>query len=117
LLKNKEKKTMNIYWKRRLWLLLVLALTIGFVDEILVPTVTGKVMPAVAEYFDNDWSCKQLVAVTVQKDTSLSEIAEGQIVNGNCQGYEGLLEYLTDRYEITIYPGEMISITSYGDGN
>ena len=69
---------------------------------------------AVKEYFDNDWSCKQMVAITVQKDTSLSEIAEQQIVNGNCQGYEGLLEYLTNRYEIIIYPGEMISITSYG---
>ena len=108
---------MNIYWKRRLGLLLALLLTIGFVDEVFVPTVTQKVIPAVEEYFDNDWSCKELVAVTVQEDTSLSEITEEQIVNGNCQGYEGLLEYLTDRYEVTIYPGEMISITSYGDGN
>lgn len=108
---------MNIYWKRRLWLLLALVLTIGFVDEVFVPTVTQKVIPAVEEYFDSDWSCKQMVSVTVQKNTSLSQIAEGQIVNGNCEGYEGLLRYLTDRYETTIYPGEMISITSYGDGN
>ena len=109
-----ENKTMSVYWKRRLWLLLVFALAFGFVDEVLVPTITQKVIPAVEEYLDNDWECKQLVSVTVQRDTSLSEIAEQQIVSGNCVGYEGLLQYLTENYETTIYPGEVISITSYG---
>jgi hypothetical protein len=99
---------MSIYWKRRIAVLLILMMTLF---------VIKKADNTVKEYLDNDWACKHLMVITVQKDMTLSEIVEQQITNGNCQGYEGLLAYLVEKnsdYGSIIYPGETITIDSYG---
>jgi hypothetical protein len=69
-----------------------------------------KAAQAIGGYLSPEFECKQAIELTIQNGDTISELVEGQIVSGNCEGYEDLTAYLVDVHGTDLEPGQKIQI-------
>lgn len=92
---------MNKYIIRRIMVIIILILaTIGAV----------KAVNAIAEFMNEDFACKTAVTLTVAYGDTITELAEQQIVSGNCVGYQSLVAYMVNEFGSELQFGDKINI-------
>lgn len=96
---------MNIYTIRRIWAAIALVLVI---------TGTVVAFQKVSDLLDESFICLNEQKVIVESGDVISTIAEEQVVNNNCTGYESLNSYLVNQYGTDLQPGDVINIPLNG---
>lgn len=96
---------MNIYTIRRIWAAIALVL-------IIIGTVVA--VQKVIDLLDESFTCLTEQKVIVESGDVISTIAEEQVVNNNCSGYQSLNSYLVNLYGTDLQPGDIILIPLKG---
>lgn len=92
---------MNKYTIRRIMVIIILILaTIGAV----------KAVNAIGEFMNEDFACKTAVTLNVTYGDTVTELAEQQIVSGNCVGYQSLVAYIINQVGDDLQSGDIINI-------
>ena len=78
----------------------------------LILTTVGAVVvfQEMKDFLDEDFTCLTEQKVIVESGDVISTIAEEQVVNGNCTGYESLNNHLVNQYGTDLQPGDIIEI-------
>jgi hypothetical protein len=95
----------NIYTIRRIWAAIALVL-------IIIGTVVA--VQRVSDLLDESFTCLTEQKVIVKSGDVISTIAEEQVVNNNCSGYQSLNSYLVNLYGTDLQPGDIIHIPLKG---